>query len=353
MNSIFKYTLAFAATAMLVTACSSDEPGSNEPVFTGESAYMNVQLRAAEDLSRAGEGTDDGNPSTDDLEYGKENENSINSAKFFFFNSDGIYYGQSTIWKDGIEGSTGTEPSIEFNGNAVVILDNLKEGGVLPEYVITVLNGGAQYTDAYMSGKTIKEFSKDITNWGADKENGFVMATTSYYDGTAEHDKYPYATKLTNANFSPTKEAAIANGKPVEIYVERLAARVKLTTPTGQEYFPVDVTVMGDVNGEVTEPDADHPTAGTQLYVKIDGWYISGIQEQTYLSKQFGDWTSATSLTDVNGWKWNVPTFHRSFWGQSIRYGKQTEGGLRFFTFDNPNNKTVGQVAYCNENTST
>ena len=353
MNSIFKYTLAFAATAMLVTACSSDEPGSNEPVFTGESAYMNVQLRAAEDLSRAGEGTDDGNPSTDDLEYGKENENSINSAKFFFFNSDGIYYGQSTIWKDSIEGSTGTEPSIEFNGNAVVILDNLKEGGVLPEYVITVLNGGAQYTDAYMSGKTIKEFSKDITNWGADKENGFVMATTSYYDGTAEHDKYPYATKLTNDNFSATKEAAIANGKPVEIYVERLAARVKLSTPTGQEFFPVDVTVMGDVNGEVTEPDADHPTAGTQLYVKIDGWYISGVQEQTYLSKQFGDWTSATSLNDVNGWKWNVPTFHRSFWGQSVGYGKQTEGGLRFFTFDNPNNKTVGQVAYCNENTST
>ena len=27
MNSIFKYILAFAATAMLVTACSSDEPG--------------------------------------------------------------------------------------------------------------------------------------------------------------------------------------------------------------------------------------------------------------------------------------------------------------------------------------
>ncbi len=100
---------------------------------------------------------------------------------------------------------------------------------------------------------------------------------------------------------------------------------------------------MGDVNGEVTEPDADHPTAGTQLYVKIDGWYISGVQEQTYLSKQFGDWTSATSLNDVNGWKWNVPTFHRSFWGQSVGYGKQTEGGLRFFTFDNPNNKTVGQ----------
>ena len=64
------------------------------------------------------------------------------------------------------------------------------------------------------------------------------MATTSYYDGTAEHDKYPYATKLTNDNFSATKEAAIANGKPVEIYVERLAARVKLSTPTDKNSSP-------------------------------------------------------------------------------------------------------------------
>ncbi len=87
----------------------------------------------------------------------------------------------------------------------MVILDNLKEGGVLPEYVITVSTAAPSTPTHTCPARRSKKFSKDITNWEQTRENGFVMATTSYYDGTAEHDKYPYATKLTNDNFSATK----------------------------------------------------------------------------------------------------------------------------------------------------
>lgn len=347
MKRTYWYSFLFAAAATTLAACSSDEPAAGG-LMDGETAYLNVSLRDANDITRAGEGGDltPGEDVSGDYEYGTGNEGKVASARFFFFDSKGIYTGQSTVWNGG---SPGTEPNIELKGNSVVVLDNLK-GNQYPRYMVTVLNGGAQYTNDFMTGKNIGEFSKDLTTWGENTDGGFVMATSSYFQGTPASDKTHedaryFATVLDENNFARSAEEA-KNVDPVNVYVERLAARVHLNC---EKEFPIKLTVMG---ADGNNPDSGDAEAATNLKVRIDGWYLNGIQQQSYLSKQFGSWTSAASLANVDGWAWNVPVFHRSFWGQSVNYGKQTEDGLVYYPWNNDNVLQAGQYAYCNENTS-
>lgn len=363
MKKIFNYMLAFAATATLATGCSKDEPAGNDAPGTfepGQAAYLNVQLRSANDLTRANDGQDVTEKPTTGYEDGTGNESKINKAYFYFFDANGVYVGQSNIW----DGETdGEAPNIELKGNSVVVLDNLK-GNTYPSYMVTILNG-TPYTNSDLAGKTLADFSKEITNWGTNTENGFVMATTSYFNNDpvndANHENFKtengknlfptyYATKLNSNNFAQSKDAALAQSVPAVVYVERLAARVKLTTEGNEDTFPVDVTVMGGT-GDNPSIETGGDTAGTKLQVKILGWFLNGQQANTNLLKQFGSWTGAASLTDVNNWAWNIPMFHRSFWGQALNYGKLTEDNLKFYTWSNTDQvKNVGQVAYCNEN---
>ena len=357
MKSIIKYSFALAATAMMMTACSSDEPAPPDNGFVpGESAYLNVQLRTTDDLTRAGEGTDITTPPTEGFEDGTGNESTVSSAYFYFFDANGIYVGQSNIWGGK---APGENPNIEFKSNSVVVLDNLK-GHSYPTYMVTVLNG-TPYPNSDLGGKTLADFSRDLTNWGTDTANGFVMATTSHFDASGTDKNHVdfgagniptyYATKLDASNFAQSEEAALATTVPAVVYVERLAARVKLTTPSNTDTFPIDVTVMGADNDNPSLGSGE-TAAGTKLQVKILGWYLNGVQENSYLLKQFGSWSSAASLAEVNNWAWNLPGYHRSFWGQGVNYGELADTNLLYYSWAGAAINNIGGVAYCNENTT-
>lgn len=363
MTKSYLYPLSFAAAAVMLGACSNDAPyapGSNEG--PGETAYLCISLRDANDITRAGEGSDlnsGDTPGQGEFEYGTGNEGKINSARFFFFDANGNYTGQSTIWNGGTPETSTPAQNIEFKGNSVVVLDNLK-GNSYPRYMVTILNGGSAYTNEYMNGKTIEEFSRTPATWGVDSDGGFVMTTTSYFSASGDaadpnHDNARYyATVLDSSNFARSEEDAkgASDGtggvKPVNVYVERLAARVHLVSKTE---FPIDATVMG-AEGDNPEIGSDSGIAGTQMFVRIEGWYLNGLQNTSYLSKQFGAWTSAASLAGVDGWAWNAPLFHRSYWGQSVGYGSQSEEALTYYPWNNSTVRTPGQYAYCNENTT-
>ena len=363
--------MGFASLAMLA-ACSDDAPVMDggvdvTPSGEGSTAYLNVTIRDANDIygrsSRAEANEEYG------FEDASGHEGEVNTARFYFFGENGSYMGQSTVWNGG---STDTnDANIEFKSPTLVVLENVKdadkETGTYPTYMITVLNG-AQFTNEMLQGYTIDRFSQELVNWGTNTENGFVMTTTSFYDEegvtAADHtNTYYYATKIDKSKFARSAELAMQN-PAIQVYVERLAARVKLIS---DEYIPVKATIWGadGDNPEVTPAPGDNENteAATPLYVRIDGWYINGVQEQSYLNKQLGsDWTSTTfdGAKYAGKWLWNLPSLHRSYWGMSHHYGEitATEAGdaatdLKFFPYANENVMKVNGVAYCNENTST
>lgn len=364
--------MGFASLAMLA-ACSDDAPMMDggvdvTPSEEGTTAYLNVSIRDANDIygrsSRADKNEGLG------FEDASGNEGKVNTARFYFFGENGSYMGQSTVWNGGTT-ETG-DANIEFKSPTLVVLENVKDADkdkdTYPAYMITVLNG-AQLTNEQLQGYTIDRFSKELVNWGANVENGFIMTTTSYYDETgttaADHNNtYYYATKIDKSKFARTPQLAMQN-PALQVYVERLAARVKLAS---EKYISVKATIWGadGDNPEVGNPVENDPAeAATPLYVRIDGWYINGVREQSYLSKQLGSgWTNTTfdlAKATTGNWPWNVPALHRSYWGMSYHYGEitATEAGdaatdLKFFPYVNPNVVTdLDNAAYCNENTST
>jgi hypothetical protein len=341
-------------------SCSNEEPvsGGNIDFEAGETAYLNITLRDANDLAtRAGEDEEgsETNPiipptgSADGgYEYGTDNEGKVNMARFYFFDEKGIYVGQSNIWKDG---SAGTDENIEFKSESLVVLDNLK-GNKYPKYMVTVLNGEG-FSNDFLNNKSLNDFSKELINWGENKEFGFLMVTSSYFKGAnadANHDdKYPFATILNESDFARTPEDANAKTSSVNVYVERVATRVRLNS---DKYFEVLATVAG-ANGD--NPDAGKPEneAATKMNVRIDGWYVNGVEVESHLAKQLVGWDANTPFasTGSGNWTWNNNLYHRSYWGQSVNYNN-SDKNLKFFPYTEGITNIAGGVDYFNENTS-
>lgn len=371
MNKFSKYFVAFASLAVLAS-CSNDEPGNgggeNKPVADGEKSYLTITLRDANDMSRAGVAEDKEGNTNGDYQYSEGNEGTVSKARFFFFDEAGVYAGQTT--SDELVNGGDEEYNIEFKAKSVIALNNIVTSGgqpTYPKYMVTLLNvPQTVYTNDELKNVSLADFSKDLTNtWGKNEMNGFVMASTSYLadDNDTNHSNtYYYATVLKPSDFAKSPELALANTQPVDVYVERLAVRVHVSTVSGTNMFDVKATTFGATGDNPDE-------AATNFKVRIDGWYLNGTQPQSYLLKQLDvtNWADIASVTDWDAvskigsaktegsmWQWNKASDARSFWGMSFGYGNISD--LTYYAYDNDQNATylsIGQKSYCNENTTT
>lgn len=360
MNKFSKF-FAFATASIAFVGCTSDEPAPGPNNEIGETAYINVAIRDAN--SRAEGDEEETITPSDKFENGTADEYAVSDAKFFFFDGDGVYVGQADVWN----GGTATKPNqnIEFTGNNVVVLENLKDKNAYPEYMVTVLNSADMFTnEANLSGMTIADFGKQLVENGAYTKDGkFLMTTTSYYDGktgsdvTANHrDAFYFATRLDENNFHRTAAEAKADGNAVKVYVERLAARVEFESA---QYFEIKATVAGEPNGEIADDEA-----ATKLWVRIDNYGVNLTNPTSYLTKQFGkDWTATYKFdadvekvgTPADWADWNDAANYRSYWGQSYNYGKMA--GLvnhkpSDFNGSYDATKEAFKKSYCFENTT-
>lgn len=333
--------IAGLAAVALMTACSNDEPvvpGDSNAKPVGQQTYMDVNIQSAAD-SRA---------ATGDFNDGTMAEHQVSSARFFFFDSDGLYWGSANKWTP----SNTTEPdNVEYMGESTIVLDNV-ESNQYPTYLFTVLNAPDFEPESTLKATAAKLLDYSVKVSG---EKYFVMSTTSFKgkpasDGTHYDDTYYYATVLQSSDFKTSPTDATAT--PVNVYVERLAAKVEVlmnaSNKNGAGVYPLHVSVMGNVNGSI-----DETTASTEVGVKILGWELSGTADESYIGKQLADDWTATSTDPFTGWN-NADRF-RSYWAMSKYYGetdptsvlgykKWTELGLDF----EANNYT-----YCNEYTNT
>lgn len=266
MNNLSKLFMGFAALAMF--SCSNDEPvvdGGDLPGQpSGENlAYMTIRLQDAG--ARGGRATTDGG-----LENGNASEHAIlnvdKGVQFFFFEENGAYCGMATPWTGGKDngdhGSIGN--NVEFKGNAVIVLDKVTSKAH-PNYILTVLNAPKFTPEATLdlTAAKLATWNTEYKAEGADKEDTYFVMSTSSYGGTdAHHDAKYFATLVNDTDFATTPEAATEK-QPVDIYVERLAAKVELfigaangndlrpVQINGKTYYRIDATVSGNDNGSL------------------------------------------------------------------------------------------------------
>ena len=346
-----KKYLFIALAALGFAACADKMDDVKSPAHNGEleESYIAINLMAADVDSRAAE-------DTYGYELGTEAERKINSAHFFFFDENGNPFnvnGAPATAPGGnknhmaltiSEATTSGMPNVSDIKEAVLVLNTYK--GVYPSKIVAVLN----WTPADRA-YSLAELHDVMATLG-NNDDGYVMSNSVYMDGAG---KVVDATPLTAANIKTSAEAAIA--APVEIYVERIAAKVVLTA-TGKV---ANTENIFDTQKDSTPIVSLGETSTIDVYVKLFGWELYNDYNTTNLLKDIVNWDVAEL-----GLTWNDIPYYRCYWATSqnenpndsfswsyenyVSKGFPTANG---FEVASDASYTAGTYTYCGENTTT
>lgn len=317
----FNYLLGMLAVAASFTACSSDDNTVDNKGFEGAGkAYIAVKLVTPQ-TTRA--------TTANDFEDGTGNENTANSARFYFFKEDGsafIASGSQSYVDKSISLSDSNDPyadattveNVEKKSEPVIVIENATDK---PAYVVAILNP----TDLNLpTSPTLTELEAVVDAYTGTGENQFVMSNSVY----AQDGVKMVATELKPENVQLTEDLAKTN--PVDIYVERVLAKVTVS--------PNDGTTTFDT-GETTSQDEGN----TKIYAKIIGWKLFDTTDKSFLLKSIdASWTNEG--LGINPWSEAVN--HRSYWATTTTDASITNSTVTYSSIS-----TQAQE-YCLENTT-
>ena len=328
-----KFLLGTAGLLALgLTACSNELEVKNPVAEADETRFISIQISAPSDAT------------TRAFENGSSNESYIDRLDFFFFDANGnptsapVNMDINDIKADVAAGNA-FFPDENTSGNNVtrvftsVVPANLTQGQNLPSQVICIVNGqGDNMTE--LKTKTLDELvelERDYVRTGS----FFRMSNSVYYGQnvlTGQANQRLCATPINvNTQLFGTRDEALTavknsqdddvnnDGALVDIYVERLAAKVGLQM--GADVVQ-DYVLANSQGGEVT------------LTFVPEYWAMNATDRTVYLTKRYGventdgsinqtpNYTQINqALTDgsTNPW-WNDPANFRSYWGTSPSY---------------------------------
>lgn len=315
MNKFKLFPLALAAFAF--SACTSEDAVENNPNVEGVKSYVAVNINNVGAAgTRAGEV----------FENGTEAESKINTIRFYFFTQNGDPYklADGNNWLElaptQLKESTG---NVEKITNSMLVIKG--KDMTYPQSMMAVVN-----PETIETGK-LKDFMKKsevealvtAQNFKAKTTDApatdFVMTSSVY----AQDGKNVWTSDISG-HVALSEDAALQD--PVDIYVERVAAKITSTA----QYDNTDKFLVGET------------ATGTPVYAKIEGWGIAKENTKANLIKVIDPaWTEAAI-----GFNWNDANFYRSYW-ETTPENDGTYKSWAAYT-----NTKIGDVYYTAPNTS-
>ena len=335
------------ASVALVGCTSEDVPEVNngENKFDGEKAYLAVKIASTNANSRAEGGA---------YEKGEAKEHHVSDARFYFFdaNYDAFNIG-GTNYKEAAPKNTEKDnmQNVEEILETVLVIDNYQ--GTLPKYIVAVLNTGNNLKDESLSLSQLKgkvgDFAtygmvgasqKYTDNKGTSQTGDFVMSSSVYADANGAET---IAVPLSAENFKTTAEDAKKDNAAVKIYVERVAAKVRVSNfkTNGTTTFDVYAT---DEKGNVT--NNVYKFGEETVKAEILGYQVVDYSTHSYLIKNIDPaWTD-----DNLGFAWNDAPWFRSYWAATTPIAENANQ-IEDPDYSYNNIKANKAARYCFENT--
>lgn len=268
----------------LFAACSNEENSAiNSGQEEGQLSYVAVNIVNANPTGSRVEGGK--------YENGEGLENTITKARFYLFNASGNPYTVTTNEDQGavaainyvdittLEDQGKDEPNVESIKKGVLVFKGTTTE--LPTSIVAVLNPPATLTGS----KSLSDLQTAIADYSS--TTSFVMSNTVYASEGTEVVATDIVGKV--AQSQPDAEA-----NPVDIYVERVLAKVRVTFSNADKENQYKVSEDG-------EP---------AVYAKILGWAVTRTADKSNLLKDIDPTWDNTTL----GFTWNDEPFHRSYW---------------------------------------
>lgn len=305
----------FACVALMMTACASDKDemgGGTKPGSDPQYLAVNIVNVGATPTTRA----------TDDYENGTEAESKINKVRFYFFNGDGSPY---LIKNPGVEGVTGGDPKnwldasptddtsnpapspVEKITQTVLVINGVQSAA--PAAIVAVINPGTVDAAKIQDGETMRlselrystvgsQFYKKDATTGAVSD--FVMSNSVYVNAGED-----VCASLVAGHVTTSEETA--RTKPVDLYVERVVAKV--TADVDKTAFKLGNGTDWDANKYGTKNPVGK-SGDYDVYAVIDGWGLANENGKAEVEKQVKKtWTDG----NLGFSPWTTADYHRCF----------------------------------------
>ena len=329
----------FACVALMMSACASDkeEIGSGtKPGSDPQYLAVNIVNVGATPTTRAAE-----------YENGSAEESAIKKVRFYFFNGDGSPYLIKNPGITGIDGggdknwleasptddtpTSGTPSQIEKITQTVLVINGIQSAA--PAAIVAIVNPETVDAATLKNGETMRlselRYSAVGRNfYKKDADNGavseFVMSNSVYVNAGEDVCASLVAGHVTTS-------AETAKTKPVDLYVERVVAKVTAD---------VDETAFEHGNGTNWEADkygtktAVGKSGDYDVYAVIEGWGLANENGKAEVEKQVDKtWTNGT----LGFTPWTTADYHRCFWETSVAFDAGAGG-------NQPVNPTFNQL---------
>lgn len=351
---IFKL-FPLACAALMMSACGSDndiEGGATKPGSDPQYLAVNI-VNVGATPTRAGE-----------YENGTTEESTIKKVRFYFFNGDGSPYlikptgsevtgGENVNWLE-VSNPTddtttpGTSTSVQKITNAVLVINGVQSAApsaivavVNPETVdaTTLKNGGTMRLSELRNTAVGQNFYKKDASTGAVSE--FVMSNSVYVNAGED-----VCASLVAGHVTTSPETAKA--KPVDLYVERVVAKV--TADVDPNAFEKGDGSKWDATKYGTKK-AVGKIGDNEVYAVIEGWGLASENGKAEIEKQVDKGWSDGNLGFLT--PWTTSDYHRCFWEKSVAFDAGISGNLPVNPTFNQLKAEMQDVLYTLPNTPT
>lgn len=239
---VLSSVLASALMMTVMSCSSSDDLNGGGPDNANDKSYLSIRINNVGSVA--------GSRAAGDYSDGTADENHIESVRFYFFNSDGTPYilkndGKST-GKNWLEKNSDLNTENKQNPNVSMISNPLLviEGntGASPAVMIAVINPNSLDGDKLGDGaKTLDDVKRTsiFSQFYTTGNKNFVMSNSVYVANGVEK-----CASIVTGFVATTADAA--KSKPVDLYVERVVAKVQPT---------IDATYTADGGRKWTKID--------------------------------------------------------------------------------------------------
>ena len=315
---IFKF-FPLACAALMMSACSSDDASNGGSTGVNDPQYLAVNIvNVGATPSRASE----------EYANGTTEESEIKKVRFYFFNGDGSPYliknpgdgvtgGETVNWLEATPSvapsTSGSSTNVEKITNAVLVINGVQSAApsaivavVNPETVdaATLKNGGTMRLSELRNTAVGQNFYKKDASG---KVSDFVMSN-SVYVNTGED----VCASLVAGHVATSAEDATK--KPVELYVERVVAKV--TANVDETAFKLGYGTNWD-NTKYGTKTAVGKIGDNKVYAVIDGWGLASENGKAEIEKKVDKtWTDG----NLGFSPWTTSDYHRCFWEQSVAF---------------------------------
>lgn len=321
-------------------------------------SYLSVNIQnVGEAMSRADITDEDGNYKDGTYEDGTAEESKISNVRFYFFNADGSPYllnnteNKTINWltpkdeKNNDIDINGTDKdhnhTVEQIAKTVLVINGKTK--TAPHSVVAVINNST-LTAETLGDKalTISELrsKQDVKfyNVSSNKTTDFVMANSIYMKDGKEEYAVPVSGHVAT-------DADAAKKNPIDIYVERVAAKVNITCDKSKNWF-VGTENWNKDKWTYKLPQQLNDKYG--VYVVVDGWGVADENGRANVEKVI---STTWNNNDLGINPWTTGDYHRCFWETSVAFSKTTPVNSVVNHSFNEINANVGTPVYTLPNT--